>query len=767
MKSAMFVKSAVMGAIGLMTSSVLAEKVYETYTVSGTETTAENMFADQLNVSGTLIVKNNTKVSAGTLNLGGTPSVPAVLQVGGASSTLYVTNIVIGANGGCGLLRSTGYWSSITLRERLTIAENTPPSPDSEFIDFLEVNQYCMATGYGFYNETMQPARIMFKRDSGGGIGWLTTGAQWGAYLFKSGAFVMEGSERAPIWVSPGGGGGGFSAEKYPSRLAEGQTTVKTAGKCDVWFTTDNDLRCLQLSNVEFMNEGKVLVTNLGVKISGPVSFGERISSIEFGGKGEGYLDLNGNVLTSRTMRVVSGVVKSSVKGGVLAFKPDSEEEVSFSGNVDSSVVVRKLGEGTLAFDGVSVSSLEIQEGMVRISEDSVVVSSLSIASGAILVVDGCRLAIPAVSECANGSIRCINGGSVVVEEFSGQFGSDLSSGIRKCGTGRLVVYDPVAVGGLLHVAEGTLSFSREGLDAPYHRWTFKELSDFSSASKVLILSELYLWGNDGNRVPASGTMAKVDGQPDPSTLAPGQVAWQCEVTYKATDSWLMNIASIFTQGHNRPILGSPVINPEDSSTWVSFAYHLPANSTPVTHYDLSTQNCRPRTWTLETSDDGNDWRTADVRIGVEPEDNTGGIKFFYGGDYLNPSKKFRLSGYETKGVRNMPSAVSLRVDAGATLDFSSVEGGQGVNAITVDIAAGCGTVKNAKAVAEGTLNLIVTEPIAGATDLGFPVSNLSDAENLFSWKVVINGKERKGWHVVPMGDTLSIVPPGTVVIIR
>ena len=133
----MCVKSAVMGALGLMTSSVLAEKVYETYTVSGTETVTENMFADQLNVSGTLIVNNNTKVSAGTLNLGGTPSVPAVLQVGGASSTLYVTNIVLGANGGCGLLRSTGYWSSITLRERLTIAEDTPLSPDSEFIDFL------------------------------------------------------------------------------------------------------------------------------------------------------------------------------------------------------------------------------------------------------------------------------------------------------------------------------------------------------------------------------------------------------------------------------------------------------------------------------------------------------------------------------------------------------------------------------------------------------------------------------------------------------
>ena len=767
MKSVMSVKPAILGVLVLATSSVPAEKVYDTYTISETETATENMFADQLNVSGTLIVSSNTKVSAGTLNLGGTPSVPAVLQVGGASSTLYVTNIVIGANGGCGLLRSTGYWSSITLREKLTIAENTPLSPESEFIDFLEVNQYCMATGHGFYNETEHPARIRFKRNAGGGIGWLTTGAQWGAYLFKTGKFVMEGTEKAPVWVSPGGGGGSFDAERYPSKLAEGQSAVETAGKCDVWFSTDNELRCLQLSNVKFMNEGRVLVTNIGVKITGPVFFGEGISSIEFGGSEDGYLDLNGNVLTSRTMRVAAGRVKSSAKGGVLAFAPGLGRDYVFSGTVDAPVSVRMCGGGVLSIKSSTISGLEVEKGTVRITDSNVSVASLHVASGAGIVIDGCEFVWPESADCPEGAVTCVNGGSVVFAKNASMFNPDISGGISKAGSGKVIVYDPVGVGGLLHVAEGTLSFSREGLDAPYHRWTFKELSDKSTNPKVLILSELYLWGNDGNRVPASGTMTKVDGLPEPSNLAAGQIAWQCEVTYNTTESWLMNIASIFNVGHNRPVLDSPVIKPEDPSTWVSFAYHLPDNSTPVTHYDLCTEKCRPRTWTFEASDDGKTWNAVDVRQGVEPVDNTGYICYFDGGDYLNPAKKFRLSGYETKGVLNMPPAVSVRVDAGATLDFTSVEGGQGVNAITVDIAAGCGMLKNAKAVAEGTLNLIATEPIAGATDIGFPVSNLSDADNLFSWKVVVNGKERKGWHVVSAGDTLCIVPPGTVVIIR
>ena len=167
----------------------------------------------------------------------------------------------------------------------------------------------------------------------------------------------------------------------------------------------------------------------------------------------------------------------------------------------------------------------------------------------------------------------------------------------------------------------------------------------------------------------------------------------------------------------------------------------------------------------MEASDDGVNWIVVDERNAVVSANAGHGITYIDGGSA--PARRFRFSGYETKGVRNMPSAVSVRVDAGATLDFSSVEGGQGVNAITVDVAAGCGMLKNAKAVAEGTLNLIATEPVRGARDIGFPVSSLSDAENLFSWKVVVNGKARKGWHVAAMGDTLCIVPPGTVVVIR
>jgi hypothetical protein len=140
---------------------------------------------------------------------------------------------------------------------------------------------------------------------------------------------------------------------------------------------------------------------------------------------------------------------------------------------------------------------------------------------------------------------------------------------------------------------------------------------------------------------------------------------------------------------------------------------------------------------------------------------------YFDGGDYQNPTRKFRFSGYVSKGVRNMPVALPIRVDGGATLDFSSVEGGQSVNAITVDLAVGSGAIINAKAASGGTLYVLSNESVIRPTNLPIKCSDFMDADNFRSWKVVVNGKTRQGWNVVANGDTLSIVPPGTVVVIR
>ena len=760
-------------AIAVLASATIRAASYETYDITGETEITEETFANTLNISGTAVVKGVT-LSAGTLNLGGTASAPAIVSVGGSQSKLYVTNVVIGANGGCGLLRSTGWWSYITLRDTLTIHANTPLSPDSEYVDFARISRYHFASGRGFYNNTAHRARVTFAKDSGGISGYITSGEAWGAYIFRAGEFVLEGIGGAPAWIVAGGGGGSFNPETYVTKLVEGSASVEFKGACNALFTTTGtDKRCLSIANATFSNTGIVAVTNIGVKIAGPVTFGTGVSAIILGGNGVGYLDLAGHTVTGRTMHVDAGVVKTTAAGGTLVFAPAAEEVQTFTGAIASPAVLRKAGAGTLALGASTVSSLEIAEGTVRVTSPAATIASLAVAAGAELVVDGCAFAWPGSADAVEGGVRCINGGSIVSASNSSIFGGvNLSGGIVKDGAGKLIVYDPAALGGTIHVAAGTLAFSREGLTAPYHRWTFKELSDCSATvsagkPKALILADLWLWGDDGTRI-ASGAMSNADDLTPPANLAAGYIAWQCEVEYGSANSWLRSLKKIFDSGtDDRPILVAPVIDPADSSTWLSFAYRLPVGSRPAIDYDLRAEYYRPRSWTVEASENGVDWIVVDDRAGVEPVDNTGYTRFFDGGDRNSPTHKFRLSGYVTEGVRNMPADASVQVDEGATIDFSAVSGGQRVNEIAVDAAAGAGTLVNAKAAAEGSLRIVSPVPLSGVIDTGLSVGGIADAQNMSGWAVYVNGVLRKGWCVCTSGETITVLPAGMLLIVR
>ena len=760
-------KVAVLVNAALLALASFAVNHYVTYDVTGEETVSEESSANTLNVSGSLTIAKNTTFTVGELNLGGTASSPAVVTVGGTYSKFSATNITIGANGGCGLIRSTGYWSNLELRNILTIHENTPCSPNSAYVDFLAIASYGLASGSGLSNNAAYPARITYSHDSSGNLGWIVTGANWGAYLFRNGSFVLQGGAKTPIWIKAGGGGGSFDPERFPSKLAMDTAHVTMTGTCDVLFSSDSTIRCLQLSNVEFGNTGAVAFTNIGAKVTGPVSFGSGVSVVAVGGV-QGYFDLNGNVVTAQTMRVETGSVKSSTGSGTLVFAPGAGGSSRFSGTVDSPATVRKAGAGTLYLDESSMPKLEVAEGTVCVDSPSVSIASLSIAAGATLLVDGCEFALPEQVDCVAGAIVCTNGGSVVTSADSSLFNPDLAQGIVKRGAGKLIIYDPNSLDGLIHAEAGTLAFSRIGLTSPIYRWTFKELTDcpsWSSQPKTLILAKLCLLDANGGWI-GTGAMANAADFTAPSDLPAGQIAWQSAITYKeSVGSWLKSLKKIFDDGDDRPILVSPLIDPADSSTWISFAFRLPSGANPAVNYNLCTQYHRPRSWVVEASEDGVNWTVVDSRSGVIPGDNTGYIRFFDG--ETQPTPKFRLSGYVSPGVQNMPAAAAVQVDSGATLDFSSVTGGQSVNEIVIDLSAGCGTLTNAKAASAGTVRLIGVQTGYGAIETPFVTTGIADSENLSAWSVVVDGKVRRGWKVRVQGGTLAVVPPGMVMVVQ
>lgn len=757
-------------AVAILAAAVLQGETYDTFDVAAGEEKElpKSSTVTTLNVAGSLKVATGGGSTTKVLNLGGTAETPAKVRVSGSYSALTVSEqATIGANGGCGLLEIGGWYANFTIK-KLVIDANTPLTPGSDYVDFLNVADYhCGFGNGGIVNQSGKTARICYKK--GASDGWVLTGSDWGSYLFQEGDFVLEGTPNARIWINAGGGGTGFDAETYPSKLTKGDATVRTQGTCDMLLNNDSGLRCLQVGNVRFGHAGKIRINNIGVKVTGSVTIDPTVTEVSVGGDYSPYFDLNGHVVTSCTMKVEAGVVKSSAAGGVLAFAPAAGEVVSFSGPMESGAV-RMCGEGTLELGAATVPALEILSGTVRVSDANTSVSSLVLAKGATLVIDGCAFAKPATFTNDGGTVTCVNGGTIAYAADESLFNPGLPTGVGKSGPGKLIVYDPSSLGGLVHAAEGTVAFSRMGLTAPYHRWTFKALSDCKAAPaqghvKALIQSRLYLWDAEDGCV-AQDAMSNAADLTPPGSLTAGQIAYQCAVSYKPdVSSWLKSLKKIFDNNNDRPILVEPVIDPGDSSTWLSYAYRLPANSKPVVDYDLGTEYYRPRTWTVEASDDGVNWVTVDNRVDVEPVDNSGYIRYF---DGETPKRKFRLSGYVSAGVVNMPAALGVRADADATVDFTSVTGGQGVDSIVVDTAVGAGTVLNAKVLPNGVLSLLHVEgTVADGYKTGLRVSDWADLPNFDSWTVSVDGTVKRGWRVGVSDGELAVFKPGFVLIFR
>ena len=84
---------------------------------------------------------------------------------------------------------------------------------------------------------------------------------------------------------------------------------------------------------------------------------------------------------------------------------------------------------------------------------------------------------------------------------------------------------------------------------------------------------------------------------------------------------------------------------------------------------------------------------------------------------------------------------LSVQVDGGATLDLTAFTvSTQKIDAITIDLAAGGGTVLGGSIVAGGALML--TNALAASQNAVLPLlfQNTSNADNFRSWSVIIDG---------------------------
>ena len=111
---------------------------------------------------------------------------------------------------------------------------------------------------------------------------------------------------------------------------------------------------------------------------------------------------------------------------------------------------------------------------------------------------------------------------------------------------------------------------------------------------------------------------------------------------------------------------------------------------------------------------------------------------------------------------------LSIQVDEGASLDLLAFDEGQPIEAITIDLTSGAGTVKGGRIVANGTLSLTGVDEAGFNLDDVLPIvlEDVKDTDNFASWTVFVDGRKIRR-KVKYSEGRISVPPAGLVMIVK
>lgn len=761
-----------------------AESEYPTVNYGDTVTVSSDQTGDtSIKVAGSLQVTGGksaqttgTRIALGSpTDEAGEVKTPAAIVISGgtfgighSSSDIQLT---LGADGGRGGVQVSGGKFEVA---KYSISANAQTN-DSGYVDYLSLSG-ASATVRELYNYSAYTARVSVASTSTYG-----TAHSWYGTMFQSGPVLFDCADGAKLTFSIGNAMKTFNASGIGVRVIGTADVVFTisGGKANTYLTLNSGASFENVGTVTFSGDALVAVSGSNV-------FAPSVTQLSLTDNTELRFSAKA---TNEVRRASCSDAKSTFGGsGVLALRPASEEdpESGFSGRIDPTctLTLAKRGAGTSTATVTSgvIPKLSLEEGTLVLKTDCTV-SGLTVAAGTHLVADGVKVTLKSTPMDLS-VLETVNGGSF---EFSLDAASGLSE-LRKCawdrelvktGEGETRLYDP-SLTGSVHVAEGTLSFSRLGLQDRYLKFTFKELLHFWYGGKDSPISALavsvYFYNTDGVRSDDSTshndkiTMGKA-----PLTLAKGEITAPVGTTYDAngTESggWRALSAMFRTGGSgNTPRWTTcPITNALDSACWQTVWYRLPDTITT----DLDGINVyaawdfgNPKAWTVESSATGEDgtWQTI-----LDKNEQCAGMNqnrcYALNGNAAKPAYLFS---YVQPGVRGLADALQVQVDEAATLDFTAKDGGQAVDAITVDFEKGGGVLKGAKLAATGTLTLVHATRALLKEPLPLVLENLGDAENLANWTLVVDGKTcvRQLEYDAESGK-ISAVPNGMVILFR
>ena len=736
-------------------------------TLSGPETYGT------MTIGGDLTVSGGEKITVDEINMAGgsiTVTGKDTTLGDGAESATHATTISVtnGADGAYGMLNVHG--TGVSADEGLGAAvlvirkEGEDFTSDGGYFDFMSISNgtanlyavrnYSSATG----RITVAGTSAIYRREPRQNYGIFRNGV-FQIRLVDDATLTFNFSQQGGRVNSTGvaveicGSGtvrlvGSYGSASYAALVNEGAVLnhrgplvfVRNDNKRDCYFT-------LADSGVIGPNVTALMQT------SGSSSY-DTIVTID----SDATITLCGNVqITGTRSRLTGGRIKVDATDAARSFKCNIR-----SGD---SLVVEKTGANEMVVSSTTnIPNLVVSEGTVRFATNDCVVGKLTAATGTALIADGCDVILPPGGEYVGVSFLTVNGGSFV-----------------KAGDSRMVIYDPVSVTGALHVANGELAFSKYGFSQKWWRWTFFSVNN---GPHGLMHRGLYLFGTDGTwqspgETPEYVKTAAHYDNPPATALAVNRCRWWRHSTTNITkmSTYKYNGASYLSfffdyshNGNNLASLSSPVVNPDDSTSWIGIEWHMPSTALPITGYNMRTHSATyyANGWKVEASSDGLNWETVDVRS--NQTFSLSGLYYSYDNKSYDPgtpnlNEFFHFTGYRNGGLATV-DPLSVQVDDGATLDLLAFDDGQPVEAITIDFAAGGGTLKGGRIAANGVLNIENATDAALNEALPLALEGTRDVENFASWSVMVNGRLRKA-AIACDGSRIRVQLPGIAVIVR
>ena len=393
--------------------------------------------------------------------------------------------------------------------------------------------------------------------------------------------------------------------------------------------------------------------------------------------------------------------------------------------DVQSNYVATATRNAWASAGGFAVSSTNVPN---TINDRAI----LAVSAGARLLLDGVSETFGGLT--GYGTVALSNANLTLTGSTNSTvlFGGTLtgSGSLIKTGTGTQNICGTNTFTGDIVVQSGTLAV-QGGTPSTWFRFTIKRNK---TDINVTQFSEFALYSADGTRrnvglTQGSGTNALLQGQfATPSAYATGSGA-------EGPDKLFDNATS------TKWCLTANTPNPTNESTFRVIVMRL-TNSTPeITSYNLCTANDVPErdpiTWTLESSPDGVNWITVDVRADIA---SPSGFYVWYNSGAAYTLASRAVTDGDTDSIPNN-SVVEIRT--GATLSVTN--GLDVIGALRVDMLS-AGTLTKLTAKPNGALYLVNASGSPRSWIIPLTLTSVTNPSALKSWTVYANGVRLNGY---------------------